>query len=115
MIDIPQKQCSRSDCKQWYPATTEFFHRHKSMKDGLHEYCKVCRRKLALERYYQHPEFRQERRIWLRAYKKTPRGREQKRTYKRTRRARKRDASGTHTLAQILDLLRRQHCRCYYC
>ncbi len=34
------KYCPR--CKQTYPATTEYWHRSKSRKDGLHGHCKTC-------------------------------------------------------------------------
>ncbi|HEC40779.1 MAG TPA: hypothetical protein ENI29_21225 [bacterium] len=39
--NIKNKQCSK--CKKWKPATTEFFHKGSSTKDGLHSHCKVCR------------------------------------------------------------------------
>lgn len=38
---ISQKQCSR--CKQWKPATTEFFHADKSTSDKLTCQCRECR------------------------------------------------------------------------
>jgi 5-methylcytosine-specific restriction endonuclease McrA len=41
--------------------------------------------------------------------------REQRRIRGRNRRARKRAILGTHTSQQIQELLKRQHCRCYYC
>lgn len=37
---IPQKRCSK--CKQFYPPTTEYFHRNKNAKDGLNWSCKSC-------------------------------------------------------------------------
>ncbi len=36
------KKCTK--CKQEFPATTEFFHRDKSLKDGFVSSCKACRR-----------------------------------------------------------------------
>lgn len=39
-ITTPQKQCSK--CKEFKPATVEFFHRHKGRSDGLYSRCKVC-------------------------------------------------------------------------
>lgn len=38
------KRCRQ--CKQTFPATTEFFHRDKSRKDGLMYECKHCRSQL---------------------------------------------------------------------
>lgn len=45
---IPQdnttrKQCSDPDCLKWLPATPEFFHKDKTMKDGLCPQCKECK------------------------------------------------------------------------
>jgi 5-methylcytosine-specific restriction endonuclease McrA len=40
------KQCTR--CKQMFPATTEYFSRHKGMRDGLNYVCKLCVRKYYL-------------------------------------------------------------------
>lgn len=37
----PTKICSK--CKRELPATTEYFARHKSHKDGFQSYCKQCR------------------------------------------------------------------------
>ena len=37
---IPQKQCTK--CEQFYPATTEYFHRDKKNKDGFVNRCKDC-------------------------------------------------------------------------
>jgi 5-methylcytosine-specific restriction endonuclease McrA len=36
----PVKRCYA--CKKFFPATSEFFCRNKSKKDGLHDTCKVC-------------------------------------------------------------------------
>ncbi|GAI63947.1 unnamed protein product [marine sediment metagenome] len=33
-----EKQCSK--CKEWWPATREFF--YGSKRDGLHPWCKAC-------------------------------------------------------------------------
>lgn len=45
---IPQKRCTR--CKQYLPATPEYFVRSKNEKDGLHGYCKPCWRTYENER-----------------------------------------------------------------
>jgi hypothetical protein len=36
------KTCTK--CLQEYPATTEFFHKQSSTKDGLTTSCKACRK-----------------------------------------------------------------------
>ena len=38
----PLKRCSH--CKAPFPATPDYFHRHKVSKDGLHNMCKLCQR-----------------------------------------------------------------------
>lgn len=39
----PQKRCSK--CKQWKPATPDYFPRDRGRKDGLYVYCKACETK----------------------------------------------------------------------
>lgn len=45
MIDdsssIPRKQC-KGPCQQWFPATSEFFHKNSTAKDDLRSKCKQC-------------------------------------------------------------------------
>ncbi len=43
------KRCSK--CKRVYPATSEFFHKHKNRKGGLDPWCKQCKKKYSIERY----------------------------------------------------------------
>lgn len=38
--DIPLKQCSK--CKEWFPETTEYFHRRAASPGGLRKVCKTC-------------------------------------------------------------------------
>lgn len=38
---IPQKTCTK--CRITFPATTDYFHRCPSNKDGLHSWCKGCK------------------------------------------------------------------------
>ena len=41
-IPGPFKPCRY--CGQSYPATTDYFHRHNTTRDGLHTMCKPCKR-----------------------------------------------------------------------
>ena len=112
MNEVAMKQCSHPDCLQWYPATTEFFNRHRG---GLATRCKVCNRKKD-KAYQSRPEIHERRRFAQReAYRHSPEVRARNRVSKRNQRARKRAVSGTHTEQQIQEQLKRQHCRCYYC
>ena len=43
------KQCT--SCKQFFPATTEFFHTNNQQASGLHPRCKTCRAKERSARY----------------------------------------------------------------
>jgi Recombination endonuclease VII len=52
--DSPRKQCT-GPCGRLLPATTEFFHRNKSAKDGLRAQCKVCKLKYG-KLYRSRPE-----------------------------------------------------------
>lgn len=40
--DEELKICSK--CKKTYPATPEFFHRHRNRKDGFDPWCKECKK-----------------------------------------------------------------------
>lgn len=35
-----EKRCCA--CKEYWPADTEFFYRHRGGADGLRDYCKAC-------------------------------------------------------------------------
>jgi hypothetical protein len=48
--DKPTKQCTK--CKQVFPATLEYFQSNRGRKDGLHSWCKICKRKD--QRKYNH-------------------------------------------------------------
>ena len=88
MSDIPQKRCSNPDCLQWYPATSEFFHRDKTRRDGLNSRCKDCARKKNIA-YKNRPEVRERNRsynkIYGRTYKQRPEVRERERVHSRVR------------------------------
>lgn len=40
--NIPLKQCV-GPCRRFLPATTDYFHRHRQQRNGLHPRCKECR------------------------------------------------------------------------
>lgn len=86
--DVPHKQCT-GDCKQWLPATPEFFRHTKRGKYGLRSHCKACDGKWAKahnsqpevkartnarrkERYHTNPEVRTKELIAKRAYSSRP-------------------------------------------
>ncbi len=50
MMETNEKKCVK--CNRIYPATAEYFFRHKRSKDGLNSYCKSCNLK-ACKRYGQ--------------------------------------------------------------
>lgn len=39
--ETPMKRCSK--CKEWFPATPEYFHRRKKSRDGLNGVCRNCK------------------------------------------------------------------------
>lgn len=66
-VIIPQKACAK--CKQMYPATTEYFRKHKGNKFGLYSVCKSCER--AINRDYEAtPERKQRKREYGKSEKR---------------------------------------------
>lgn len=53
------KRCTK--CSNPYPATLEYFHADKTKSDGLHCWCKLCRKNNAAQRYINNPEASSER------------------------------------------------------
>jgi len=47
--DISIKTCTK--CKKTYPATSEYFHRHKMRRDGLDPWCKECKKRYSKSHY----------------------------------------------------------------
>ena len=94
--NTPRKQCT-GPCGQFLPATTEFFCRKASAKDGLYTRCKECKsktdseyrnrpevheRKLASDTVYRnHPDNQEQ----IKAYRRLPQVREKNRTYLKSR------------------------------
>lgn len=138
--DIPRKQCNHPDCKQWFPATPEYFPRDRKAKDGLAWYCKPCVNKQH-RAYMQRPEVKASQSAYFKihhlTYYNRPGVKEHKQAYdkerrkkgsyyqrpevklnhcahQRTRRARKQSVQGAHTPEQIQEQLKRQKYRCYY-
>ena len=59
MIGIMEtKVCSK--CKTEYPATTDYFYRHKSEKSGLHSWCKKCRDKCNKHVRFKYKEYQRQ-------------------------------------------------------
>lgn len=83
MSDTPRKQCTKPGCRQWYPATTEFFSRDKNRKDGLFPQCKLCQR--AYHKVHSSlPEVQEHRRAYLQVYYSLPGKREHHRAYNKS-------------------------------
>lgn len=54
MDSVPQKQCTT--CKQFFPATLEYFSKCKKAKDGLNWKCKPCDRARSRKHYNENKE-----------------------------------------------------------
>ena len=74
MIDIKNKACSK--CGREYPATTQYFYKHKRQKTGLSSWCKNCDAEYS-KQYYRdnkvkvsdhNKEWRRKRKGYLTAY-----------------------------------------------
>ena len=130
-MNTPMKRCTK--CGQEFPDTMEYFYVQKTCKNGLRPDCIGCVTQqhrhhyqanrvqmAALKRQWckDHPE--RVRAAQRRADRKRPNrkrrlSREQERVNKEHRRALKRKAGGTHTVADIRDQYKRQKGRCYWC
>lgn len=51
MTDCTSKYCP--ECKQTFPLTTQYWHKHKGRSDGFQPYCKTCRHRQGTIRYSQ--------------------------------------------------------------
>lgn len=54
MDDIPEKICSK--CEGSFPATTEYFNKQLTNRDGLRGWCKGCQAIYAHAHYLAHPD-----------------------------------------------------------
>lgn len=66
----PTKRCTK--CGVEYPATTEYFHRDKSHKDGLNYWCKLCTRVYNRLYYQTNASFRERQRDYKKDYNARP-------------------------------------------
>lgn len=134
--DIPQKQCTK--CKQWFPATTDFFWKHS--RGGLYPRCIPCKKAEAQIYNENHVEHRKQ---WYqknretilekqRQYRKEHQeeiNEQQRQDYQKKhelhliwgrvagqkRRMRKKGVKGELTAQQIKAKLKAQKYTCYYC
>jgi len=135
------KECSR--CHVAKPATTAHFHQSKQHAAGLHPACKECRAADRRERLRADPtigdrerarrrrdreenpdKYRERWRQWVAEHREEHNARARAyhrahpdvaRAANRNRKARKKNAKGRHTAADIDRQRRRQHDRCYWC
>lgn len=98
------KRCTR--CRIEKLPTADNFHQDSSRKDGFFPWCKKCQEKY---RVANAPQISAKKSEWTRANK--DKGRE---AHGR-RRARKLDAGGSHTAADIRLQYKAQRGKCYYC
>lgn len=89
MITIDnKKQCSK--CKEWQPATNEFFSNYKSGVLGLNSQCKQCSRKISRKWYEANPErVKETSRKWQKA--NPEKAKEKKRKWRNANRERVRE------------------------
>ena len=48
---VPQEKRCAGPCKEYYPATTDFFYSNLARHDGLDSKCKDCNKILGREKY----------------------------------------------------------------
>ena len=139
MITIDnQKQCGK--CKEWMPATNEFFFKNKKSKLGLDWHCKSCSKRNSKKWWVENPgkskEYGRKRaeknpereREYARRWRKNnpEQSREKSRKWRKNnleksmasdqrRRARKSNAVGTSSAEQIKARFQYHENRCYYC
>jgi 5-methylcytosine-specific restriction endonuclease McrA len=132
------KQCTK--CKQFFPATKEFFHANHTQSSGFHPQCKICRSKERKERYEINGELeRAQMRDYAKNHSKKAVERmrewkinnpkklaehnhkyhmnhkEQGRVNVTNRQARLAKAQGKHTAGDVLRLFKEQGGKCAYC
>lgn len=137
---IPKKQCTW--CKEFYPATSEYFNVRRSKKDGLYSWCKNCTHEKE-KRRTSTPEYKAKKAQYDRAYRdqhqaklkaqhrqaylnnretRKQKARQWKRdhpeqvaVHNRNREARAINALGHHTINDIRKLKALQRGKCWWC
>jgi HNH endonuclease len=110
---------SRPGVREYHQAYSETYYSHPEIKERVRSwhqayYCRpeIQERERARRRvYYTLPETKK----YYQERDRRPKRQAQHQVNERTRRARKRNVSGTHTPQQIQNLLKRQRFCCYYC
>lgn len=101
------------------------FTKDARLKDGLQSYCKRCRSDMAIRRYAENPEAHRERRsryyarnkdsCLASASKYKAQNKDRISAYSRNRRAKIRNADGSHTAYDVRALLEKQNNCCAIC
>lgn len=98
--------------RQAYYARPEIIQREKNQKKIYHERPEVKER---VNKYRARPEIIQHMEEWRKEYRARPEFKEEDRLRSHNRRSRKKSVDGTYTTEQIVDQLKRQKHKCYYC
>lgn len=105
----------RAQAKLYYRRPEVYKHLRAQAKE-YNSRLEVREHRLARQRVYRsNPEVRERERAKNREYGRTPEGHAIRNAVRRNYHARKKVIPGTHTAAQLQDLLKRQKYRCYYC
>jgi 5-methylcytosine-specific restriction endonuclease McrA len=132
------KRCSK--CLKEYPATTEYFYKHKKYKFGVYFMCKSCQKLMTddwrsrnkermletSKKYYEenkfdvlnrHKKYYDKNKDVLNEQKKEYYTKNKDYFYEKTksRRAKKLNATGKYTKEDVLNLLIKQNYKCKYC
>ena len=113
---IPQKFCMK--CKQWKPATPEYFYRKADAYDGLSMQCKSCK-KATSDKRLQTAKAREARRRSTEKWRKTEKGRRYVRAKQERREKRAPEKiAAKHAVREAVKrgiLPNVKDCRCQYC
>lgn len=104
------KYCPR--CEQQFPATLEYFSKHKRSKGGIGSFCRDCKLKYTREHRAKNIERYKES---SRRYSKTAHGKVTQQVNVRRRKTRTRGTRGHFTKIDIEHKYKAQKAKCYYC